>query len=104
MEAIFIILLVAIGLFVSSFRVVRQTDMFVVERLGGYFKTWDTGIHLLIPFIDKVAKQVSMKEQIRDFPPQPVITKDNLTMHLKIMTIRLHTLEFLYLFLRKMPG
>ena len=56
MEAIFIILLVAIGLFVSSFRLVRQTDMFVVERLGGYFKTWDTGIHLLIPFIDKVAK------------------------------------------------
>ena len=82
MEAIFIILLVAIGLFVSSFRLVRQTDMFVVERLGGYFKTWDTGIHLLIPFIDKVAKQVSMKEQIRDFPPQPVITKDNLTMQI----------------------
>jgi regulator of protease activity HflC (stomatin/prohibitin superfamily) len=82
MEAIFIILLVAIGLFVSSFRLVRQTDMFVVERLGGYYKTWDTGIHLLIPFIDKVAKQVSMKEQIRDFPPQPVITKDNLTMQI----------------------
>ena len=66
MEAIFIILLVAIGLFVSSFRLVRQTDMFVVERLGGY-QDLDTGIHLLIPFIDKVAKQVSMKEQIRDF-------------------------------------
>ncbi len=56
--------------------------MFVVERLGGYLTTWDVGIHFLIPFVDRVVSQVSMKEQIRDFAPQPVITKDNLTMQI----------------------
>jgi regulator of protease activity HflC (stomatin/prohibitin superfamily) len=69
-------------LLVSSFRLVSQTNMFVVERLGGYLTTWDVGIHFLIPFVDRVVSQVSMKEQIRDFAPQPVITKDNLTMQI----------------------
>ncbi len=66
----------------SSVRIVNQTDKYVVERLGRYLKTWDTGVHFLLPFVDKVQKKVSMKEQIYDFPPQPVITKDNVTMQI----------------------
>ena len=67
---------------VTNFRVVRQTEKFIIERLGGYHKTWGTGIHWLVPFIDRVAYKVSMKEQVYDFPPQPVITKDNVTMQI----------------------
>lgn len=80
--AIIVVVVVIIVLIVSSFRLVTQTNMFVIERLGGYSTTWDTGIHILIPFVDRVVSQVSMKEQVRDFPPQPVITKDNLTMQI----------------------
>lgn len=80
--AIIIVVVVIIVLIVSSFRLVTQTNMYVIERLGGYSTTWDTGIHILIPFVDRVVSQVSMKEQVRDFPPQPVITKDNLTMQI----------------------
>lgn len=67
---------------ISSVRIVNQTDRFVIERLGKYLTTWDTGIHFLVPFFDRVQKKVSMKEQIYDFPPQPVITKDNVTMQI----------------------
>lgn len=67
---------------ITSVRIVNQTDKYVVERLGRYLDTWDTGIHFLVPFIDKVVEKASMKEQIYDFPPQPVITKDNVTMHI----------------------
>lgn len=63
-------------------RIVRQTENVIVERLGKYYKTWNTGIHFLAPFVDHVAKKVSLKEQIYDFPPQPVITKDNVTMQI----------------------
>ncbi len=80
--AIIIFVVIVLILLVSSFRLVSQTNMFVVERLGGYLTTWDVGIHFLIPFVDRVVSQVSMKEQIRDFAPQPVITKDNLTMQI----------------------
>ena len=80
--AIIIFVFIVLILLVSSFRLVSQTNMFVVERLGGYLTTWDVGIHFLIPFVDRVVSQVSMKEQIRDFAPQPVITKDNLTMQI----------------------
>ena len=55
---------------------------YIVERLGGYLATWPVGLHLLIPFIDRVAKKVTLKEQVVDFPPQPVITKDNVTMQI----------------------
>ena len=75
---VFILLIIVI----SNIRVVRQTEKFVVERLGGYHKTWGTGIKFLVPFIDRVAYKVSMKEQVHDFPPQPVITKDNVTMQI----------------------
>lgn len=75
---VFLVLIVL----VSSVRIVKQTDRYVVERLGKYLTTWDTGIHFLLPFFDRIQKKVSMKEQIYDFPPQPVITKDNVTMQI----------------------
>lgn len=80
--AIIVFIIIVLVLLVSSFKLVSQTNMFVVERLGGYHTTWDVGIHLLIPFVDRVVSQVSMKEQLKDFAPQPVITKDNLTMQI----------------------
>ena len=60
----------------------RQTEKYIVERLGGYHTTWGTGIKMLVPFVDRVAYRISMKEQVHDFPPQPVITKDNVTMQI----------------------
>lgn len=66
----------------SCIRIVPQAEAYVVERLGAYQTTWDTGLHLKTPVIDKVAKKVPLKEQIADFPPQPVITKDNVTMRI----------------------
>ena len=72
----FIILLIL----VSCLKIVPQSFTYVIERLGTYVGTWNTGIHFLIPFIDKIAKKVSMKERVLDFEPQPVITKDNVTM------------------------
>jgi regulator of protease activity HflC (stomatin/prohibitin superfamily) len=77
-----LVLFIIIATLISSVRIVKQTDKFVVERLGRYLTTWDTGVHILFPFIDRVQKKVSMKEQIYDFPPQPVITKDNVTMQI----------------------
>ncbi len=67
---------------VTRIRIVRQTSKYVVERLGGYHATWGVGFHFLCPFIDKVSYFVSMKEQVKDFDPQPVITKDNVTMQI----------------------
>ena len=78
--ALSIIGVILIIILISSIKIVRQAQKFIVERLGGYRKTWDVGIHFLVPFIDRVAHRVSMKEQIRDFAPQAVITKDNVTM------------------------
>ena len=76
---------VLIGILISSIKVVRQAQKVIVERMGGYHKTWDVGIHMLLPFFDRVAYRISMKEQIKDFDPQDVITKDNVTM--KIDTV-----------------
>ncbi len=67
---------------ISSIKIVRQTDKYVIERLGGYLTTWGVGIHMLIPFIDRISSRVTMKEQVKDFDPQPVITKDNVTMQI----------------------
>ena len=74
----FILLIICL----SGIRIVRQTEQFVVERLGRFRAVWDVGIHYLVPVFDRVAKRVSLKEQIYDFPPQPVITKDNVTMQI----------------------
>ncbi len=80
--ALIVILVVVILLLCSSVRVVKQAQAYVIERLGTYSGTWQTGIHLKMPIFDKVARVVSMKEQVADFPPQPVITKDNVTMRI----------------------
>jgi regulator of protease activity HflC (stomatin/prohibitin superfamily) len=73
-----IVLLIA----AASFRLVTQTKKYVIERLGGYYTTWGVGIHFLVPIIDRVVSVVSLKEQVKDFDPQPVITKDNVTMQI----------------------
>jgi len=67
---------------ISSIKIVRQTDKYVIERLGGYLTTWGVGLHMLIPFFDRITQRVTMKEQVKDFDPQPVITKDNVTMQI----------------------
>lgn len=78
-----IILLVLILILVaSSIKIVPQANAYVVEKFGGYHATWGTGIHFLIPFIYKISKKISLKEQVVDFDPQPVITKDNVTMQI----------------------
>ncbi|HIW49259.1 MAG TPA: SPFH/Band 7/PHB domain protein [Firmicutes bacterium] len=79
---ILIIVVVLLILIVSNLKIVPQAYVFVVERLGAYHATWDTGIHVLIPFIDRVSKKVNLKELVADFPPQAVITKDNVTMQI----------------------
>ena len=71
---------VVIAIIIANVRIVPQANAYVVERLGAYHTTWDTGLHVKIPVIDRVAKRVSLKEAVVDFPPQPVITKDNVTM------------------------
>lgn len=81
------LILVGIVLFifiivVSNIKIVPQANSYVVERLGAYHSTWSTGLHVKVPFIDRISKKVSLKEQVVDFPPQPVITKDNVTMQI----------------------
>ena len=78
---VFLILL-AVLLIVTNVKIVPQSRAYVVERLGAYRETWQTGIHLKIPFFERIARNVSLKEQVVDFPPQPVITKDNVTMQI----------------------
>jgi len=67
-------------LIISNVRIVSQSNAYVIERLGAYNATWSTGIHVKLPFLDRIASRVSLKEQVADFAPQPVITKDNVTM------------------------
>ena len=76
------ILAIVIALIVTNIRVVPQAHAYVIERLGAYQSTWGVGLHFKIPLIDKIAKKISLKEQVVDFPPQPVITKDNVTMQI----------------------
>lgn len=77
-----IIIVVILWLIVSNIRIVPQANAFVIERLGAYRLTWQTGLHFKVPLMDKVAKKVSLKEHVVDFPPQPVITKDNVTINI----------------------
>lgn len=83
--ALSVVGVILIVILICSIKIVRQAQKIIVERMGGYHKTWDVGIHMLLPFFDRVAYRISMKEQIRDFAPQDVITKDNVTM--KIDTV-----------------
>ncbi|MFA5525141.1 MAG: SPFH domain-containing protein [Tissierellales bacterium] len=77
-----ILIFVALILVMTNVRIVPQASAFVVERLGAYQATWDVGLHVKIPLIDRIAKRVSLKEHVADFAPQPVITKDNVTMQI----------------------
>lgn len=77
-----VILLFVIALVISNVKIVPQSRAYVIERLGAYSETWQTGMHIKLPFFERVAKNVSLKEQVVDFPPQPVITKDNVTMQI----------------------
>ncbi|RKM54127.1 SPFH/Band 7/PHB domain protein [Butyrivibrio sp. X503] len=77
-----IVVVLAIIILAANIRIVPQAHSFVIERLGAYKETWDVGLHFKVPFIDRVARQVDLKEQYCDFPPQPVITQDNVTMQI----------------------
>ncbi|WP_294910996.1 SPFH domain-containing protein [uncultured Eubacterium sp.] len=79
---LFILILAILALVLANIRVVPQSKAFVIERLGTYYSTWQTGLHVKVPFIDRIVKVVSLKEQVVDFKPQPVITKDNVTMQI----------------------
>lgn len=85
MELFLVFLILAaiiLAVAVMNFRVVPQASVFVVERMGVYYSTWSAGIHFKMPFLDRIAKKVSLKEQVVDFKPQPVITRDNVTMQI----------------------
>ena len=79
---VIVLVVLVLILVVSNIHVVQQSRAYVVERLGAYSATWNVGLHLKIPFIERVVKKVSLKEQVADFDPQPVITKDNVTMQI----------------------
>ncbi len=85
MEIILVVAFVLFILLVSNIKIVPQARAYIVERLGAYQATWRTGVHFTIPFIDRIAKNMSLKEQVLDFPPQPVITSDNV--HMQIDTV-----------------
>ena len=80
--ALIAVILVVVVILIRNIRIVQQARAYVIERLGAYKETWNVGMHLKMPFIERVAKVVSLKEQVADFPPQPVITKDNVTMQI----------------------
>ncbi len=82
MELIMTLVVVALILVIANIKIVPQAHAYIIERLGGYNETWGVGIHIKIPFIDKISKKVNLKEHVVDFPPQPVITKDNVTMQI----------------------
>lgn len=77
-----VVLFILICIVIANIKIVKQTEKVIVERLGAYRTTWGVGIHMLLPFFDRVALKVSMKEQVKDFEPQSVITKDNVTMQI----------------------
>jgi len=82
--AVFVLILIflLVVILLTNVKIVPQARVYVIERLGAYYKTWDTGLHMKIPLIDRISKKVSIKEQVADFKPQPVITKDNVTMQI----------------------
>ncbi len=92
-----LLVLIVVILLITNIRIVPQSDAYVIERLGAYMTTWDVGLHVKVPLIDRVASKVSLKEKVVDFPPQPVITKDNVSMmidtvvYFQITDPKLHT-------------
>ena len=95
---IFIVILVLVVLFViPSIKIVPQAKSYVIERLGSYLTTWSNGLHFKIPFIDRVSNKVTLKEIVKDFAPQPVITKDNVTMQIDTVVFSNYRSETIYL-------
>lgn len=82
MDVLIVILILVIAFICLSVKIVPQAKGYVIERIGSYYKTWNNGLHFMIPFIDRIANKVSLKEIVKDFAPQPVITKDNVTMQI----------------------
>lgn len=82
MEFLIVILVLAIVLIVPNVKIVPQAKTYVIERVGSYYTTWKNGLHFKLPFLDRIANQVVLKEIVKDFDPQPVITKDNVTMQI----------------------
>ncbi len=82
MEILFVILVLVLVIVIPSVKIVPQARVYVIERLGSYYKTWHNGLHFKIPFVDRVSNDVTLKEIVKDFAPQPVITKDNVTMQI----------------------
>lgn len=82
MDILLIILILVVVFIIPNIKVVPQAKSYVIERLGSYYKTWSNGLHVKIPFIDRIANAVTLKEIVKDFAPQPVITKDNVTMQI----------------------
>lgn len=79
--ALVIVVVIVLIILASCIKIVPQAHAMILERLGGYMDTWQVGLHFKVPFIDRVAKNVLLKEQVVDFPPQPVITKDNVCLY-----------------------
>ena len=82
MVALIVLVIIVLAIIVNCIKIVPQAHAAVVERLGGYLTTWSVGMHFKVPLIDRGARKVILKEQVVDFPPQPVITKDNVTMQI----------------------
>ena len=82
MSILIIIFVLVLIIILPSVKVVPQSECYIIERLGSYYMTWNNGLHFKVPFIDRVAGIISLKEMVKDFPPQPVITKDNVTMQI----------------------
>ena len=76
------IIVILFAIIIANIAVVQQSQAYVIERLGAFQSIWGVGLHFKIPFIDRIARKVSLKEQVLDYPPQPVITKDNVTMQI----------------------
>ena len=82
MDILLAIIIIVLVVVIPSIKIVPQAKSYVIERLGSYYKTWGNGLHFKVPFIDRIANVTSMKEIVKDFAPQPVITKDNVTMQI----------------------
>lgn len=95
---IFTIILILIFILIANIRVVAQTNAYIIESLGSYKTTWQNGLHIKVPFLERVAAKISLKEQVIDFPPQPVITKDNVTMQIDTVVYYAVTDPKLYLY------
>ena len=82
MPYLIILLILIIILVIANIKIVPQAHAYIIERFGGYSTTWGVGLHVKVPFVDRIAKKISLKEHVVDFPPQPVITEDNVTMQI----------------------